>query len=111
MKFLATISVILGLSGSINAARTKPNIVFIFTDDQDLRHGSLETQKAVQNLLAAKGTTFTNHYSTVAICCPSRVSLLRGQAAHNTNNTAIQAPGFALSPSKLFSGGKRCSTN
>ncbi|KAL4983178.1 alkaline phosphatase-like protein [Aspergillus falconensis] len=75
------------------SAKAKPNIVFIFTDDQDLRHGSLATQSAVQNHLVAKGTTFTNHYATVSVCCPSRVSLMRGQAAHNTNNTDISAPG------------------
>ncbi|KAK2736933.1 arylsulfatase precursor [Colletotrichum kahawae] len=70
-----------------------PNIVFIFTDDQDLRHGSVDTQRAVQEHIAAHGTVFTNHYASVAVCCPSRVSLMRGQHAHNTNNTAIKAPG------------------
>ncbi|KAF5008055.1 hypothetical protein FDECE_5637 [Fusarium decemcellulare] len=71
----------------------RPNIVFIFTDDQDLLHGSVGHQKAIQKHLVDKGTTFTNHYATVSVCCPSRVSLMRGQAAHNTNNTAINAPG------------------
>ncbi|KAJ3955162.1 hypothetical protein N0V92_008326 [Colletotrichum tropicale] len=70
-----------------------PNVVFIFTDDQDLRHGSVDTQRAVQEHIAAQGTVFTNHYASVAVCCPSRVSLMRGQHAHNTNNTAIKAPG------------------
>ncbi|KAI8240576.1 Arylsulfatase [Colletotrichum sp. SAR 10_96] len=70
-----------------------PNIVFIFTDDQDLRHGSVDTQRAVKEHIAAHGTVFTNHYASVAVCCPSRVSLMRGQHAHNTNNTAIKAPG------------------
>lgn len=71
----------------------KPNIVFIFTDDQDYRCGSLDVQVAVQKHLVAEGTLFTNHYATVAVCCPSRVSLMRGQAAHNTNDTHIGAPG------------------
>ncbi|PKX95160.1 sulfatase family protein [Aspergillus novofumigatus IBT 16806] len=79
--------------GFATAAKPRSNIVFIFTDDPDLRHGSLDTQRAVQSHLVAKGTTFTNHYATVAVCCPSRVSLMRGQAAHNTNNTDIKAPG------------------
>ncbi|WYZ39660.1 hypothetical protein EsH8_IV_000001 [Colletotrichum jinshuiense] len=74
-------------------AKSRPNIVFIFTDDQDLRQGSFDSQTAVQELLAAEGTVFTNHYATVAVCCPSRVSLMRGQHAHNTNNTDIKAPG------------------
>ncbi|KAF4465579.1 arylsulfatase precursor [Fusarium albosuccineum] len=92
MKYSAAILVILArLWTQCMAARS--NIVFIFTDDQDLLHGSVDHQKAVQKHLADKGTTFTNHYATVSVCCPSRVSLMRGQAAHNTNNTAINAPG------------------
>lgn len=71
----------------------RPNIVFIFTDDQDLHHDSLQAQKSLQKHVATEGITFTNHYATVSVCCPSRVSLLRGQLAHNTNNTAISAPG------------------
>ncbi|POS75657.1 arylsulfatase [Diaporthe helianthi] len=71
----------------------KPNIVFVFTDDQDYHHNSLDYMPALQTHLVAEGTSFTNHYATIAICCPSRVSLMRGQAAHNTNNTAVNGPG------------------
>lgn len=62
----------------------KPNIVFIFTDDQDYQLNSLDYMPNVQKHLVEKGTTFRNHYATVSLCCPSRVSLLRGQYAHNT---------------------------
>lgn len=62
----------------------KPNIVFIFTDDQDYQLNSLDYMPHVQKHLVEKGTTFRNHYATVSLCCPSRVSLLRGQYAHNT---------------------------
>ncbi|KAI1461047.1 arylsulfatase [Annulohypoxylon moriforme] len=72
---------------------TKPNIVLIFTDDQDLRLGSVEHMPILQKELVQKGTQFTNHYATVALCCPSRASLLRGQAAHNTNVTNVVSPG------------------
>lgn len=94
---------ILCLLGALTAARlglgsaAKPNIVFIFTDDQDYHHGSLDAQPALQKHLVARGTSFTNHYAIVAVCCPSRVSLMRGQAAHNTNNTHIKSPGSAIS--------------
>ncbi|KAI0467011.1 alkaline-phosphatase-like protein [Xylaria cf. heliscus] len=71
----------------------RPNIVFIITDDQDLHLGSLDYQPVVRKLLAEKGTTFSQHYVTVAKCCPSRASLLRGQAGHNTNITEVSAPG------------------
>ncbi|KAG0857018.1 hypothetical protein G6F16_004238 [Rhizopus arrhizus] len=70
----------------------KPNIVFIFTDDQDYQLNSLDYMPNVQKHLVEKGTTFRNHYATVSLCCPSRVSLLRGQYAHNTNITDVSPP-------------------
>ncbi|KAK8108011.1 uncharacterized protein PG998_010024 [Apiospora kogelbergensis] len=70
----------------------KPNFIFIITDDQDLRLGSLDYMPSVQKHLADQGTTFSKHYCTIAICCPSRVSLLTGRAAHNTNVTDVALP-------------------
>lgn len=61
-----------------------PNILFIFTDDQDARLHSLDYMPNLQKYLVKEGTTYKNHYATVALCCPSRVSLLRGQYSHNT---------------------------
>jgi arylsulfatase A-like enzyme len=76
------------LALSVNAkkqdAAKKPNIVFIFTDDQDYRMDSLDYMPNVQKYLVKQGTTYKNHYATIAVCCPSRVGLLRGQYAHNT---------------------------
>ncbi|CAJ2513380.1 Uu.00g014990.m01.CDS01 [Anthostomella pinea] len=71
---------------------SKPNFIFIITDDQDLHLNSLNYQPAVQRHFAQQGTFFSKHYCTIAICCPSRVSLLTGRAAHNTNVTDVSAP-------------------
>ncbi|KAI8631874.1 arylsulfatase [Xylariaceae sp. FL1651] len=87
MSFLALVA------ASQCLAATTPNVVFIFTDDQDLRHDSLHYMPILQKELVAKGTSFTNHFATLAQCCPSRSSLFRGQAGHNTNITNVQAPG------------------
>ena len=73
-------------------ASTKPNFIFIITDDQDLHLQSLNYQPAVQKYFAEQGTFFGKHYCTVALCCPSRVSLLTGRAAHNTNVTDVGGP-------------------
>lgn len=70
-----------------------PNIVFIMTDDQDRRLGSLDYMPVVQRELVGKGVEFSNHYTTQALCCPSRSSLLRGQQVHNTNITNVVKPG------------------
>lgn len=72
----------------------RPNIVVIMADDQDYQLGSLEAQPTVRKELMAKGLTLENHFVTVAQCCPSRTSFLRGQAAHNTNLTHVAPPGY-----------------
>ncbi|KIY53242.1 putative arylsulfatase, partial [Fistulina hepatica ATCC 64428] len=70
-----------------------PNILFIFNDDQDLLLGSMNYLPSVVSRIQQQGMTFNNHYATVALCCPSRIAILRGQHAHNTNNTYVSAPG------------------
>ncbi|UPX16432.1 uncharacterized protein EKO05_0006831 [Ascochyta rabiei] len=70
----------------------KPNFIFIMTDDQDLHLDSLDYQPAVQKHFRQEETWFQRHFCTVALCCPSRVSLLTGKAAHNTNVTDVAAP-------------------
>lgn len=54
---------------------------------------SVKHQQRMLDLIAAEGVTVSNHYATVSQCCPSRASLLRGQASHNTNITNVDAPG------------------
>ena len=71
-----------------------PNIVFILTDDQDARLGSLEYMTNVQKHIVGEGLNVKNHYGTVALCCPARATLFRGQAAHNTNITHVGGPGY-----------------
>ncbi|KAJ5431532.1 Alkaline phosphatase-like alpha/beta/alpha [Penicillium cf. griseofulvum] len=71
---------------------TKPIFLFIMTDDQDLKLDSLAYTPLTMKYMAKKGTTFTNHFVTTALCCPSRISLLTGPLAHNTNVTYIHPP-------------------
>lgn len=69
-----------------------PNIVFILTDDQDLHMESLSYMPLVQKHLINRGTFYRRHFCTIALCCPSRVSLWTGKAAHNTNVTDVNPP-------------------
>jgi hypothetical protein len=71
---------------------SSPNIVFVLTDDQDLHLQSLDYMPYVQRHLISQGTTFQKHYCTTALCCPSRVTLWTGKAAHNTNVTNVSPP-------------------
>jgi arylsulfatase A-like enzyme len=70
----------------------QPNFVFILTDDQDLHLDSLDYMPNVQRLIADEGTVFERHFCTIAVCCPSRVSLMTGKLAHNTNVTDVTPP-------------------
>lgn len=67
------------------ASSKQPNILFILTDDQDWHMESLKHMPLLQKHMINEGTLFSNHYCTVALCCPSRVNMLTGKAAHNTN--------------------------
>lgn len=72
----------------------RPNIVMIMTDDQDRRLGSTDHMASLHRRLVDRGTEFTNHYTTQALCCPARSSFLRGQQVHNTNITNVVKPGY-----------------
>jgi N-acetylglucosamine-6-sulfatase len=66
-----------------HAARdTRPNIVFIVTDDQ--RWDTLWSMPTVAKELAGRGVTFTNGFVSNPLCCPSRASILTGQYSHST---------------------------
>jgi arylsulfatase A-like enzyme len=80
----------LGAEGSASSSR--PNIVFILTDDQDLHMQSLEYIPLIKKHLIDHGTLYKRHFCTTAVCCPSRVSLWTGKAAHNTNVTDVFPP-------------------
>ncbi|KAI0016854.1 alkaline-phosphatase-like protein [Xylariomycetidae sp. FL0641] len=70
----------------------RPNIVLVLTDDLDQQLRSMDYMPLVKKHLVERGTFYRRHYCTTALCCPSRVSLLTGKAAHNTNVTDVKAP-------------------
>ncbi|KIW99013.1 uncharacterized protein Z519_00676 [Cladophialophora bantiana CBS 173.52] len=76
----------------ITQSAKKPNIIFILTDDQDLHMDSLSYMPFLKEHVADHGTALQRHYCTVALCCPSRVSMWTGKAAHNTNVTDLHPP-------------------
>jgi N-acetylglucosamine-6-sulfatase len=62
-------------------ASTRPNIVFVLTDDQ-----GMDTVKDMPYLSGKPGGSwveFTNAYVNVPFCCPSRAGILTGQYAHH----------------------------
>lgn len=104
-----TVGLLAGLltrGGHAQNTAGRPNIVFIMADDQDRLLNSTDFMPALQREIFAKGTEFTHHYTTMALCCPSRSSLLRGQQVHNTNITNVVAPGYVMTPKSLKRGSR-----
>ena len=71
-------------AGPLNASAIdrKPNVVFIFVDDQgyyDLGcYGATEIKTPRIDAMASQGTRFTDYYAAAPICSPSRAGLLTG---------------------------------
>src|SRR5215470_3298425 len=60
---------------------TKPNIVFILTDD--LSWDLLRFMPHVAHL-QRRGTTFDHYFVSNSLCCPSRATILTGDFPHDT---------------------------
>jgi len=85
-----------GIDGNsdANEIETKPNILFILTDDQAFStigaFGNTLIQTPTMDALVAEGTHFTNAYvmggSSPAICSPSRAMLFSGRTLWNLEN-------------------------
>jgi N-acetylglucosamine-6-sulfatase len=82
---IASVVVLVTVLGSVRsvAAAERPNILFIMTDDKPIKD-TMGAMPEVRGLLRDMGMTLPNSYVSEALCCPSRVSVLRGQYPHNT---------------------------
>jgi arylsulfatase A len=86
----------------------RPNIIFIFVDDQgyyDLGcYGATEVETPRIDALARKGVRFTDYYAAAPICSPSRAGLLTGCYPRRTGNEVwVHRPdsGTGIPPSQL----------
>jgi len=70
-----------GGAGVAAAGSDPPNVVVVMTDDQ--ARESIRVMKQVRRRLADRGTTFARSFVNWPVCCPSRVTFLTGQYAHN----------------------------
>ena len=66
--------------------RSRPNIIFVFSDDHAQRaisaYGSVVNRTPHLDRLAVGGARFVNSFVTNSICTPSRATLLTGQYSH-----------------------------
>jgi arylsulfatase A-like enzyme len=72
-----------GPTDSTTTAPTRPpNIVFVLADDFD--SGLVQYMPELNRSISDQGMSFDKYFVSSALCCPSRVSMLRGQYPHNT---------------------------
>lgn len=67
--------------GALHAADTKPNILFIAVDDLNQAlgcYGDVHAKTPHIDALAKRGVVFRKHFVQVAVCNPSRTSMLLG---------------------------------
>ena len=62
-------------------AEDRPNIVVLMTDDQT--NETMRVMPKLQHLIADRGVSFVNNYTSNPVCCPSRATYLTGQYSHN----------------------------
>jgi arylsulfatase A-like enzyme len=83
--FLAALPLLL-LSAAPQPRATRPNIIFIMTDDHAAHaisaYGSRVNRTPNLDRLANEGALFRNVFATNAICTPSRAAILTGQYSH-----------------------------
>ncbi len=91
---------------SMGAAKKRPNILFMFADDQAQNclgyAGNAIIQTPNMDRLAAEGVYFENSFVTTAICCSSRASILTGQYTRRHGITDFQKPLSAEAFAKTY---------
>jgi arylsulfatase A-like enzyme len=71
----------------------QPNIVFVYTDDQDYSSFKPQYMPNTFRDIVEPGTEFTNYYDATPLCCPARAGVLTGQYGHN-NGVLSNKPGY-----------------
>ena len=77
-----------GIAGAIATSsqepEARPNVVLVFTDDQDLMFDSCtRAMPFTSSFVGAGGAAFSNFFAHTPVCCPSRGEMLTGRYLHN----------------------------
>jgi arylsulfatase A-like enzyme len=93
---------------AVSAAPSKPNIMLMLTDDQDIMLGGYpavgQPMSQARELIQNKGAIATQWRIHTPICGPSRAELQSGRYYHNIASKALTPPS-CLSGGKDVNGG------
>ena len=97
-EFLKTVGAVAGSAGALSAllgcttmgrassAQSRPNIIFIMSDDHASHamscYGSKINKTPHLDRIADEGMRFTNSFCTNSICAPCRAVILTGKHSH-----------------------------
>ncbi|AWW32751.1 mucin-desulfating sulfatase (N-acetylglucosamine-6-sulfatase) [Echinicola strongylocentroti] len=103
-----TLLVVVGKSSDLLAEEKRPNIIFLMTDDQRWDnmgcYGRPEFNTPNIDALSRAGVTFDKAYYAVAICMPSRVTMLTGRY-NSSHQVGFVAPtNYTLSQADFHKG-------
>src|SRR5688572_11132565 len=117
MAIIAALAFVFLLETPAAAQSTRPNVIFILSDDQgvsDLNcYGSKDLYTPNLDKLAANGVRFSQFYAAAPVCSPSRAALLTGRypqragLASNASSTEGIAgmPGEQVTLGEMFKTG------
>jgi len=95
MKFLVALLVLLG-SGLLHAAPSRPNLLFLLSDDHTYpylsTYGDPNVKTPVLDQLAAEGMKFHRFFTGAPQCVPSRACYMTGRSAVAARMTRFSAP-------------------
>ena len=81
------LAIVVSLLAEASAA-SRPNFIFLLTDDQDILLNGTSAMPILQRELVNAGLSLRG-FVDVPVCCPSRTSTLSGRYSHNLNNTEL----------------------
>ncbi len=88
MKKIAFWLLLLASAANLFGDDVKPNIIFLFADDQSTYsvgcYGNKDVVTPNMDRLAADGLVFDKHYNTTAICMASRANVFTGMYEYKT---------------------------
>src|SRR4029450_2118815 len=88
----------LTLAGGLSPPRaraqtaTKPNVVFVLTDDQHIYH--LKHMPYLSSKPHGNWIEFANAFENTPLCCPTRATILTGQYSHHHGIKGNSGKGF-----------------
>lgn len=101
MKLLTSLPTLALLATVLTASASRPNIIFIFTDD--MGYGEVQILNPERGLiptphmdeLAREGMIFTDAHTSSSVCTPSRYSLMTGRYNWRTTRQAGVLNGYS----------------